>query len=267
MRLFLGVLAAISVSGATVDGLNVHWASAGKGKTTVVLVHGWTADSSTWRHQVPVLAKKYRVITLDLPGHGQSEAPKDGKYSMDLFARAVDSVRRDAKVKRCVLVGHSMGAPVIRQYARLYPESTIALVVVDGVVAKPENAGVYAGLARNFSGPNGHQAREQFIKTLLTPAATGFESEVLKMTMDTPDSNAVGAMLAMSDPAIWKVEPISVPVLGIYADHSRLADRELLKQVFPTMDYEEIPGTDHFLMLEKPDEFNRLLLAFLAKQK
>ncbi len=267
MRLFLGVLAAISVSGATVDGLNVHWASAGKGKTTVVLVHGWTADSTTWRHQVPVLAKKYRVITLDLPGHGQSEAPKDGKYSMDLFARAVDSVRRDAKVKRWILVGHSMGTPVIRQYARLYPENTIALVLVDGVVAKPENAGVYGTLAASFSGPNGHATREKFIRNMLTPAAAGFEPEVLKVTMETPDANAAGAMMAMTDPAIWKEDVYAGPVLGIYADHSRLASRELLQQVFPKIEYVEIPGTDHFLMMEKPAEFNRLLLAFLAKQK
>lgn len=267
MRFFLGLLVAMSVSGATVDGLNVHWASTGKGKTTVVLVHGWTADSSTWRHQVPVLAKHYRVITLDLPGHGQSEAPRDDKYSMDLFARALDAVRRDAKVKKWVLVGHSMGTPVIRQYARLYPESTIALVLVDGVLAKPENASNYAALARNFSGPNGHQAREQFIKTLLTPAAAGFEPEVLKVTMGTPDSNASGAMMAMADPEIWKEDAFPGPVLGIYADHSRLASRELLKQVFPAIEYVEIPGTDHFLMLEKPAEFNRLLLAFLAKQK
>lgn len=73
--------------------------------------------------------------------------------------------------------------------------------------------------------------------------------------------------MAMADPGTWKEDAFPGPVLGIYADHSRLADHELLKQVFPTIDYEEIPGTDHFLMLEKPAEFNRLLLAFLAKQK
>lgn len=164
MRFFLGLLVAISVSGATVDGRNVHWASTGKGKTTVVLVHGWTADSSTWRHQVPVLAKHYRVITLDLPGHGQSEAPRDEKYSMDLFARALDAVRRDAKVKKWVLVGHSMGTPVIRQYARLYPESTIGLVLVDGVLAKPEDASNYAALAKNFQARTGTRRASSSLK-------------------------------------------------------------------------------------------------------
>ncbi len=45
----------------------------------MILVHGWTCDDTTWTEQVPVLAKQYRVVTLDLPGHGKSESPKDGK--------------------------------------------------------------------------------------------------------------------------------------------------------------------------------------------
>lgn len=57
------------------------------------------------------------------------------------------------------------------------------------------------------------------------------------------------------------------PVLGLYADHSRAGDREYMKTHFPKMDYEEIAGAGHFLMLEKPEEFNRLLIAFLDKQK
>ena len=73
-------------------------------------------------------------------------------------------------------------------------------------------------------------------------------------------------MAAMGDPAIWKEDAINVPVLGIYADKSRLGNRELLSKLFPSIEYTEIPGTDHFLMLEKPEEFNRVLMAFLDKQ-
>ena len=112
---------AARASAATVDGLNIYSASSGSGKPTVVLVHGWTCDSSSWDAQVPVLASRYRVVTLDLPGHGRSGAPRDGKFSMDLFARAVEAVRVETGADKIVLVGHSMGAPVIRQYARLFP--------------------------------------------------------------------------------------------------------------------------------------------------
>src|ERR1019366_7625175 len=75
---------------------------------------------------------KYHVVTLDLPGHGQSESPASGKFSMDLFARAVEAVRDEANADKVVLVGHSMGVPVVRQYARLYPQHVAGLVAVDG---------------------------------------------------------------------------------------------------------------------------------------
>src|ERR1700683_31319 len=99
MRPFLNLLFAISIavglSAATVDGIKIHLTVAGKGPKTVILVHGWTCDETTWNAQVPELSKQYRVLTLDLPGHGQSGAPKDGKLSMELFARSVEAVRKD----------------------------------------------------------------------------------------------------------------------------------------------------------------------------
>ena len=85
----------------------------------------------SWRDQVSDFAKRNRVIVIELPGHGQSDKPQT-IYSMELFARAVDAVMSDAKVKRAVLVGHSMGTPVARQFYRKYPEKTLAIVIVDG---------------------------------------------------------------------------------------------------------------------------------------
>jgi pimeloyl-ACP methyl ester carboxylesterase len=85
--------------------------------------------------------------------------------------------------------------------------------------------------------------------------------------MIAPDSTAAGAMAAMADPSIWTEDAISAPSLGLYAEKSRAATRELVEKIFPNVEYHEIPGADHFLMLEKPDEFNRLLLDFLNKLK
>ena len=126
MRLLLSILLAIPISAplsaAAVDGAKVHWTSKGSGKEAVILVHGWTCDETSWDSQVSVLSRQYRVITLDLPGHGKSDPPKDGKFSMAVFARAVEAVRVEAKIDKAVLVGHSMGTPVIREYAHLYPQ-------------------------------------------------------------------------------------------------------------------------------------------------
>src|SRR6266404_7368212 len=118
---------------ATLDGARIHYQSYGKGREALVLVHGWTCSVEYWRDLIPDLSKRSRVIAIDLPGHGQSDKPQIA-YSMDLFARAVDAVLRDAGVKRAVLVGHSMGTPVARQFYRKYPQKTLAIVIVDGAL-------------------------------------------------------------------------------------------------------------------------------------
>jgi pimeloyl-ACP methyl ester carboxylesterase len=117
---------------ATVDGAKIHFTTHGKGSKTVVFVHGWTCNESSWSSQVPVFEKNYRVITIDLPGHGKSEFLKSGTLTMDAFARAIEAVRVEVKADKIALVGHSMGAAVIWQYAVRYPQRVAALVPVDG---------------------------------------------------------------------------------------------------------------------------------------
>jgi len=270
-NLLLATSLALALSAATVDGIKIHSSSAGKGPKTVILVHGWTCDETTWNSQVPELSKEYRVVTLDLPGHGRSGSPKDGKLSMELFARAVEAVRKDSKADHVVVVGHSMGTPVVIEYARLYPEHTAALVFVDGLVnLTPAPAGSGGPRVPNpsqMSGPDGLKARETMIRGMFSASTTpDMQKHILSMMLGAPESTAVGAMQATFDPAYWKGDVFNQPVLGLYADHSRSGNREYMKTHFPNMDYEEIAGTGHFLMLEKPEEFNRLLIAFLDKQ-
>jgi pimeloyl-ACP methyl ester carboxylesterase len=230
----------------------------------VILVHGWTCDDTTWESQVPALAKDYRVLTLDLPGHGKSGAPKDGKLSMDLFARAVESVRREANSERVVLVGHSMGTPVIVQYARLYPQHVAAMVFVDGLVTIPPSwpfAGLF-GLALPLP-----IVRKATIRSMFSDATTPeMRERILSMMMSAPTATAVGAMKVTLDRTNWKHDTVTQPMLGLYADDSPYGNHEYIKTHFPNLEYVEIAGTGHFPMIEKPAEFNRLLLGFLGKQ-
>jgi pimeloyl-ACP methyl ester carboxylesterase len=161
VRFLLALLIATSLSAATVDGIQLHSSSKGNGPRTVILVHGWTCDDTTWESQVPVLSKEYRVVTLDLPGHGKSGSPEDGALSMDLFARAVEAVRAETRADCIVVVGRSMGTPVIVQYAHLYPQPTAAMVFVDGLVAI-STGNVRGGgppSAAQMGGPDGKSPR------------------------------------------------------------------------------------------------------------
>ena len=278
MRLLLAILLAIPVSAplsapvfaASVDGAKVHWTSKGSGREAVILVHGWTCDETSWDFQVPELSRKYRVITLDLPGHGKSDQPKDGKFSMAVFARAVEAVRAEAKVDKAVLVGHSMGTPVIREYARLYPQRVAGLVPVDGllIIGGAGRAGRGAPDPAAMTGPQGMKARETMIREMFTPATpAAIQQHVLKMMLAPPETTASGAMLATFDTANLNNEVSTVPVLGIYAGNSPMTNRENLKKTFPNSEYVQVAGTGHFVMMERPEEFNRLLLAFLGKIK
>ena len=105
---------------AKLDNARIHYVNYGKGDVALVLIHGWTQNVDGWRDQIPDFTQSNRVVAIDLPGHGQSDKPQV-TYSMELFARAVEAVMRDAKVKSAVLVGHSMGTPVARQFYRSIP--------------------------------------------------------------------------------------------------------------------------------------------------
>jgi pimeloyl-ACP methyl ester carboxylesterase len=250
---------------AKVDGLAIQSSSVGSGPT-IVFVHGWTCDSSSWTGQVPSFAKDYRVVTLDLPGHGRSESPKDGKLSMDLFARAVEAVRAEAGAERIVLVGHSMGAPVIRQYAHLYPNRVAGLVAVDGPLDMRAFSELPPGFPPPLTGPEGRAAREGMIRSMFiaeTPAA--LQEKILAMMLAAPEATAVGAMNAMFDPAVRWTGVIDSPALSVWAGTATFRNDAATKELYPNHEATQLPGTGHFLMMEKPQEFNRLLAGFLDK--
>ncbi len=106
---------------AKFDKMKVHYQNYGKGDEAVIFVHGWTCNLNFWKANIPAFIDQTRVIAIDLPGHGQSEKPEIA-YTMKLFALAVEAVMRDAKVTKATLVGHSMGAPVLWQFYRNFPE-------------------------------------------------------------------------------------------------------------------------------------------------
>ena len=247
---------------ATVDGMSIHWTSTGTGPKAVIFVHGWTCDSTSWQYQAPAISEQYRAITLDLPGHGKSESPTDGRFSMELFARAVEAVRSEAGIDKAVLVGHSMGTPVVRQYTLMYPERVAGLVLVDGLV---QLAGAEPVARPRMIGPEGQRMREGIARGMASTATPEVQDQIVKMMLATSEATADGAMVATWDQSSWTNDVVSVPVLGVYAGMSSVANPEGLERLYSQLDYHVIPGTGHFLMMEKPQEFNRLLGDFLAK--
>jgi non-heme chloroperoxidase len=253
----------------TLDGARVHYVNYGKGSEALVLIHGWTMNADNWRNQIPDFVKRNRVIAVDLPGHGQSDKPRI-TYSMELFARAVDAVMRDAKVKRAVLVGHSMGTPIARQFYRKYPEKTLAIVVVDGPLRPFGDQAMMDKFIAGFRAPNYQETVTRMFDGMFGPSLSAEARERIKASLtNTPQHVIVSAMEGMADPSIWGEDKINVPVLAIMANNPFLgADIEQrYRGIAPNMEFLLWNGVGHFIMMEKPKEFNETVLAFLDKNK
>jgi len=253
--------------GAGHDGARIHYKSYGKGREALVFIHGWSCNMDFWRDHVSELAKRNRVIAIDLPGHGQSDKPQL-TYSMDMFARAVDAVLRDAKVKRAVLVGHSMGTPVARQFYRKYPQKTLGIVIVDGPLRPFGDKKMMDGLIAGFRGPNYKEVGKQMFAGMAGPNLSAELQERIQASfLNTPQHVVVSAMEGMADDSIWGQDKINVPVLAVMAKSPFWpADTEQFdRSIAPNLDFQMWDGVGHFLMMEKPKQFNDAVIAFLNK--
>ncbi|HEX5702468.1 MAG TPA: alpha/beta hydrolase [Pyrinomonadaceae bacterium] len=267
---------------AKLDDARVHYVSYGKGDDALVLIHGWTQSiDAAWRDQIPEFAKHYRVIALDLPGHGQSDKPQFSKdpvpkdrprkpfvYSMDHFARAVAAVMLHAKVKRAVLVGHSMGTPVARQFYRKFPQNTLGIIIVDGSLRPFGNPAMIDQLIANLRGPNYSASIDQMFGMMFGGGLSAEAQQRIKAsTANTPQHVLVGAFEGMVDSGIWGEDKINLQVLAIMAKNPFYPPNveESFRGIAPKMDFQLWDGVGHFLMMEKPREFNAAVIAWLDK--
>ncbi len=267
--------AALPVAGqasrsAKLDDIRVHYLDQGKGNQAIIFVHGWTCNAGFWKSQTSYFGDKTRVIAIDLPGHGESDKPKTS-YTMDLFARSIEAVMRDSGVAKAVLVGHSMGTPVIRQFYRRYPEKTIALVIVDGAVRTmfPDKAAADK-FADQLRSPDYQKTATQMVSFMVQPMRDPAMKEQVKTSMlSTPQYVAVSAMEGMMDPTIWSDDKINVPTLAVMAKQPAWTKEyeDYANNLIPNLDFKVWDGVSHFLMMDKPDEFNSTLSSFLVKIK
>jgi pimeloyl-ACP methyl ester carboxylesterase len=249
------------------DGARIHYVNYGKGDEALVLIHGWTQNADAWRDNVATLAKRNRVIVVELPGHGQSDKPQT-TYSMEYFARAVDAVMRDAKVKRAVLVGHSMGTPVARQFYRKYPNKTLAVLIVDGSLKPFSDKAMIDQMMAGFRGPKYRDAVSQMMSFISGPNLSAEAKErINSASMNTPQSVLVSAFEGMLEPSIWAEDKINVPVLAIMAKTALLPPNaeESFREIAPQLDFRVWDGVGHFIMMEKPTEFNVAVIEWLDK--
>ena len=115
---------------AVVEGINIHYLTAGQGPSVVLLLHGYAETSRMWRPLIPLLAKKYRVVAPDLPGIGDSDIPSNG-LDMKTAAVRMHALAKSLGIEKARVVGHDIGLMVAYAYAAQFPAETEKLVVMD----------------------------------------------------------------------------------------------------------------------------------------
>jgi pimeloyl-ACP methyl ester carboxylesterase len=190
---------------------------------------------------------------------------------MDFFGDAVVAVMRDAKVNKATLIGHSMGVAVICRTYTKAPEMINGLVAVDGLLRRPEFT---REEAEKFIGPfRGAGYREHttnFIHSMFKKSGTEtLRDRVLADVLATPQyvmSSAMEGMFGEGQPN-WDLKKVDVPVIVINAPNPRWTPEyeAYAKGLSPKSEYRVIEDVGHVLTLEKPAEFNRVLIELLGK--
>lgn len=246
------------------DGVPISYEVYGKGEPTLVFVHGWSCDARYWQKQIDHFSKNNRMVLLDLAGHGHSGMGRS-TYTMKAFGEDVKAVVEAVGSQKVILIGHSMGGPVIAEAARLMPGRVLGLIGVDTFdnVAHPLTPEIMAGMVSPLE-EDFQAGSRQFVAPMFVPATPAPLREwILSDMAAAPPTVALSALKEMmglfitgESAAIFK--EVRLPVMAVNADLWPI-DIENNRKHMASFEATVIQGTDHFLMLARPEVFNPAL--------
>jgi pimeloyl-ACP methyl ester carboxylesterase len=239
----------------------------GEGNITLVFVHGWRINKEYWANQLAYFKNKYRVIALDLPGHGQTP-PGSAPPTIEEFARMVESVISDAKVDSVILIGHSMSGNINLHVYDKIPQKIIGFIGIDNL----QELG-------HESTPGEAAQTRQFFDTLRKDyknVAAGFSAGYLfhAQTDSAVKKRVMNDVLAGNpEPSVSILESLSqqykseqeiipkmkIPLLLLAAKGSIKTDSSFKKYCSAGYKYWTFSNAGHYPMIEQPETFNKLL--------
>lgn len=252
------------------DGVPISYEVCGSGEQTLIFVHGWSCDARYWRAQVKPFSQKYRVITLDLAGHGHSGLARK-QYTMTSFGADIQAVTEATNSHSVILIGHSMGGTVIAEAARLMPNKVIGLIGVDTLdnieypLTPEELKAMIAPLEQDF-----RTGSREFANAMILPSTDSQLREwILADISSAPPDVAISAVKEMMSQYITgdaaKIfDTIRIPVVTVNGDLWPIAYEANQRHMF-SFSAIIIKNADHFLMMNRVEEFNQALEKAIQK--
>ncbi len=253
---------------AAPDDVDVAYDVRGHGQPALVFIHCWSCNRNFWKHQLDAFAEDHRVVALDLPGHGRSGANRT-EWTIDGLGADVAAVANHLRLKRMILIGHSMGGPVALAAARRMPDRVLGIVAVDTLhdadFAFPQAA------AEAWAA----QAEADFSGTLDTAVHSMFPKDADRETVqwvidEARQTDPAAAVALIRD--FYRVdlptsfEAANVPIRAVFAKPwgpGAMQPNIEANRKYADFDAVMMEGVGHYLQLEKPDEFNAHLRRFI----
>lgn len=251
---------------ASADGVAIAYEEHGAGTPALVFVHGWSCDRTYWKGQLEPLGRRYRVVAIDLAGHGESGTNRQA-WTITAFGADVAAVVEKLDLERVILVGHSMGGDVIVEAARRLRGRVAGLVWVDvyrKLDAPPTAERIEAFVApfrADFTGRT-----RAFVRGMFPATADKSLVEWIAADMSSaPKEIALAALVSVFSNGREMPDALAelkLPTIAINPDNPP-TDFESMKR--HGVEVVVMPGVGHFPMMEDPGRFNRVLGSVIEK--
>jgi pimeloyl-ACP methyl ester carboxylesterase len=229
----------------------------------LVLVHGCGLDHRSLTRQTKFFSRSHRVISVDLRGHGESDAPYQD-YTMAAFAEDLAWLCTELTLVKPIVVGHSMGGNVALELAARYPEVLSSLVMIDSVVLPPQALldTLPSQFAEALAGPHYLDAYRQSLSALCLP--TDKQSLQLISSLDIPKHVLVSALPnhTTNYDASSAATACHVPIAYIFSIMPFL-DLPRFESLTPQLVSARTLGSGHFSPVEVPDQVNAMIAQFI----
>jgi 3-oxoadipate enol-lactonase len=263
---------------ANINGVGLNYEVSGQGKA-VVCVHGLTGSHQDWSNQIIVLSPKYRVVTIDLRGHGKSAAPSGEKeYSIPIFANDIFAILETLDIKKCCLIGHSIGGFISLQFSLDHPDMLSALVLVgtnSGGPPKPPGFLEHRQKLHELARSQGMEAAFEYDAANNPQRIEAFrkhpeQREMMRQRVLATSANGyIHAWKAIDrwEPLTPRLSEIQVPTLIYWGDEDvSMADGiRILRKGIANSELITVQGVGHSPHYESPKLFNRKLMEFLTR--